>query len=112
MNYGAAVWGYKEFSDPQVLQNRVGRFYLGVNMFTPTAATWIELDWMDPKYCRWLEMVRYKNHLVDMNNNRLPVKVYKWDLSLKLDTWAKEVNQILVYCNMLECAGIDTKCHL
>ena len=89
MSYGAAVCWFDELSDAQNLQNRVGRFYLGVNTFTPPSGTRIEMDWINPKYCRWIEMVRYINCLLNMDDNRLPVKVYKWDLSLKLDTWAE-----------------------
>ena len=46
-NYGSAICGFKESHDAQVLQNRVARYYLGVNKFTPVAATSIELDWLD-----------------------------------------------------------------
>ena len=28
-NYGSAVWGFHEANDPQVLQNRVCRYYFG-----------------------------------------------------------------------------------
>ena len=42
MNYGAAVWGFNEQNDPQVSQNWIQRFYLGVNKYTPTTATRIE----------------------------------------------------------------------
>ncbi len=36
-----------------------------------------------------------------MKPHRLPVIVYKWERSLKLDTWAEEVKQILSYSDML-----------
>ena len=36
MNYAAGVWGYTELNEPQALLNRILRFYLGVNKFTPT----------------------------------------------------------------------------
>ena len=35
LGYGSEVWGYNEQSLPRVLSNRVNRFYLGVNAFTP-----------------------------------------------------------------------------
>ena len=53
MNYAAGVWGFEEFTEPQVLQNCIPRFYLGVSKFTPNAATKIEMDWLDPRYQRW-----------------------------------------------------------
>ena len=47
LGYGAEVWGYGEQSGSQVLSNRVKRFYLGVNSFTPVSATSLEFDWPD-----------------------------------------------------------------
>ena len=112
MNYSSAVWGYKEFHDAQVLKNRVGRFYLGVNKFTPVAATSLELDWLDPKFVRWLEILRYKNRLAKMEPNRLPVKVYKWEESLNIMGWVKDLKHILEYCNMSECSEMTATCDL
>ena len=48
-----------------------------------------------------MDIVRYHNRLMDMKNHRLPVIVYKWDHSLKLDSWASEVIHILTYADML-----------
>ena len=47
MNYASACWGYAEQSESQVLVNRIQRFYLGVNIFTPNAVVHIEFDWLD-----------------------------------------------------------------
>ena len=61
LNYGAGVWGFGDQSDPQVLQNRIACFYLGVHKFTAVAATQLETDWLYVCSLRWLEIVRYKN---------------------------------------------------
>ena len=82
VHYGAAIWGFAEANDPQVLQNRVSRFYLGVHKFTPVAATQIIMDWLDMKYLRWCEIVRYRNRLNEMDSDHLPVKLYKLEKSL------------------------------
>ncbi len=101
MHYGSAVWGYKENNDTRVLQNRIARYYLGVHKFTAVCATQLELDWLSVKYRRWVDIIRYHNRLMDMKAHRLPVIIYKWDRSLKLDSWAKEVVHILTYADML-----------
>ncbi len=87
--------------DTRVLQNRVGRFYLGVHRFTAVCATQLELDWLSVRYKRWIDMVRYHNRLIDMKEHRLPVIVYKWERSLKLESWASEIKHILAYSDML-----------
>ena len=56
-NYSCDIWGFKDSHDNQVLQNGVACYYLGVNKFMPVAAMYIELDWMDPKFIRWIEIV-------------------------------------------------------
>ena len=37
-----------------------------------------------------------------MNHDRLPRIIYEWDASLNTDAWARSVEFILQYCNMLE----------
>ena len=46
-NYAPAVWGYKTFKAPWVLQNRIQRFFLGVYQLAPLPATMTEMDWVD-----------------------------------------------------------------
>ena len=41
------------------------------------------------------------NQLVKMSEDRWPVKVYKWDLSLKQNGWANDVQAILNYSDQL-----------
>ena len=38
IDYGVAIWGYKEFSSINAVQNRACRYFLGVGKYTPTAA--------------------------------------------------------------------------
>ena len=88
--------GYAELNEPQVLLNRILRFYLGVNKFTPNPAVKLEMDIMDIKFFRWVEFVRMKNRICSMDANRLPVKVYKWEESLKIDGWVNRLNQFYI----------------
>ena len=95
INYGSAVWGFDEYSKPQTLQNRLSRFFLGVHRFAPVAATKIEMNWLDTRETRWLEMLRYYNKIVEMNDDRLPKIVYEWDKSLDIKAWSSEVKFIM-----------------
>ncbi len=100
MNYGAAVWGYGDYSDPQVLQNRIMRYFLGCHKFAPTPAVQIEMDWLCTRFQRWVEMVRFRNRLASMPESRLPRVIYNWDKSLKTNAWARSVDMILHYVNL------------
>ena len=101
MNYAAGVWGFGDFNDPQVLQNRIIRYFMGVHKFAPVPALHIEMDWLNTRFQRWLEMIRYRNQLATMNDSKLPRIIYEWDRSLKTDAWASSTDFILEYVNML-----------
>ncbi len=102
LNYGAGVWGFHQMNEPHVLQNRMIRYFLGVHKFAAVPAMQLEMDWLDVRYQHWLEMARLRNRIVSMEEHRLPLIIHKWDVSLKQDTWAKQVHHILQYANMYE----------
>ena len=66
VTYGAAVWGYKDFQAPKVLQNRINRFYLGVHCFAPVATTSIEMNIVNLRQQRWADMLRLHNRIMDI----------------------------------------------
>ena len=47
-----------------------------------------------------------------MSELRIPVKVYKWDKSLRQDCWVSQIKQILQYCDMYECMLKNIPCDL
>ena len=99
-NYVAGVWGYGEFQQPHVLQNRIQHFFLGVHSFAPVCATNLEFHWLDMKFLCWVEVVGYYNRLADMPDSRWPKKVFKWDMSLRTEGWYNQLQQILAYTNI------------
>ena len=56
LSYASAIWGFAEHNDPQILQNRIQRYFLGVHTFAPVSATHLEFNWPETKYKRWTEM--------------------------------------------------------
>ena len=101
-NYASGVWGFKEYQNARVLQNKIGRFYLGTHTFTPLAAVGLELDWLDIRFTRWLEMLRLKNRIVEMKEHRWPKIIWEWDLKTGSDSWASEIKFILHYVGLVE----------
>ena len=53
INYASVVWGFDYFNPPQVLQNRIMRFFLDIHKFAPNAATKIEMDCLGCREKRW-----------------------------------------------------------
>ena len=67
------------------------RFFLGVHKFAPNAAVKIEMDWLETREKRWLNMIRYFNRLNSMESHRLPKIVYNWEQSLNSNTWSSDI---------------------
>ena len=111
INYGAAVWGFGEQSCTQVLINRVKHFYLGINGFAPNAGVSIKFDWLDAKYMRWLEMLRFFKRLITMEDHRWPKIVHRWGASLRTKGWADQISHVLNYLttdsDILNGPGVD-----
>ena len=93
-NYCTGVWGYKSFVAPQVLQNCVNRYYLGVHHYSANASTSMEMDIMSIQYSRWLELLRYFNRLMAMEDDRLPKMVLQWDIVNGSKGWINDVADI------------------
>ena len=53
-DYAAGVWGFKMFQAPQILQNWIQKFFLGVHRFAPVPAMWTEMDWQPMQYVGWI----------------------------------------------------------
>ena len=92
--YGAAVWGFPDYPAPQVLQNRIGRFYLGVHRFMAVATTNIEMDAVKIQFSRWLEMARLYNRIVKMEEWRLPKVVLNWDSMSRKHGWLADMASV------------------
>ncbi len=92
--YGAAVWSFADYPAPQVLQNRMNRFYLGVHRFAAVAVTNIEMDSVKMQLTRWLEMARFYNCVVKMEEWRLPKVVLNWDGMSRKKGWLSDMTTV------------------
>ena len=62
----------------------------------------IEMDWLDTRYLKLVEVIRYHNRVVNMHEqHRWPVKVSKRDRALEHDGWAQDVQNILGYADQV-----------
>ena len=62
-NYGAAVWGWKDYPAPRVLQHKISSFYLGCHKYAPNSAVSIEMDIPEIQTVRWQDILRYSNRV-------------------------------------------------
>ena len=103
LDYSSGVWGYKEFSCSESIQNRAMRFFLGVNRFTPTHAVIGDMGWDSDINRRKLNMLRLWNRLIQLDESRLSKKVFLWDYSICRNNWTADVRKIFYEIGNQEC---------
>ena len=100
-NYGAAVWGFADYPASQVLQNRIGRFYLGVHQFAANAVTRTEMDELTMQYSRWIDMARLFNRIQKMDESHLPKVVLYWDFMSRKNCWVSDLTNVMKKLGMV-----------
>ena len=71
LNYGAEVWGHGKYPKCDLVMNKAMRHFLGVHKFAPTAAVQGDMGWMSIKFHRYIDMLRFWNRMLKMDNTRL-----------------------------------------
>ena len=100
MNYGAEIWGYKNFQCCDNVQLRAMKFFLGVNKFAPNVGVRGELDWLKPIYERWICVCRFWNRLLNMDESKLTYKLFRYDYTLCKKNWCADIKNIFNELNM------------
>ena len=76
LDYHSSVWGYKDYSAIDSVQNRSLRYVLCVHRFAPKLAINGDVGWLPAKERCWYNMIRYWNRFINMDNTRLCKKVF------------------------------------
>ena len=96
MDYGSEVWGFKVFEQCNRIQNRATCFYLDVHNRAPIAALQGDIDWILPKYRRYVNMLRLRNRFLTLDNTRMTKHVFDLEYGLQCsDCWSDNVRSIL-----------------
>jgi len=77
-DYCSAIWGQKDCAKIETVHNKAIKFFLGVHTFASTAAVTGDMGWLPPLVRRKLDLLRYWNRLVQMDNNRLTKEIFEW----------------------------------
>lgn len=105
MMYGAALWGGKEYSKLNTVQNRACKFFLGVVKTASNIGCHGELGWVSVHNKQKIEMVRLWCRLQSMDSSRLTYNIFRWSNSLSLryvKNWEFKVKQLLKEAKMLD----------
>ena len=104
IEYASEVWGFSKAPSIDKIQNRALRYYLGVHRFCPIPAMYGDTGWLECKYGRYVNMLKYWNRLIKMSDNRLAKKVFLYDYECSVNgnrNWCSEIECILDDIHML-----------
>ena len=95
LQYGASIWGVKEFENIERVQLRAIRYFLGVHNKVPIPGLHGDMGWQKLKFRNYICVLRFWNRLINMDDNRLTKKIFKWDYELCNKNWSEDVKHIL-----------------
>ena len=102
LDYSSAVWGFSHFQCLDNVQHRALRYFLGVGRFAPILALHGDTGWLPCRYRRWVNVLRYWNRLVKMDNSRLTKRVFEEDYILGANNWCGEVREIMGHLHLID----------
>ncbi len=112
LHYSAGIWGFKEYKKCDQVLYKAARFYLGVHKFAPIVGMLGDLEWLPTQFNRWLDMLRWWNHVITLENNRWTKKVFLYDYDICKANWCSEVKKIFNKLNMMEYYNNQEICNL
>ena len=91
LDYHSSVWGYRDYSTIDSVQNKILRYFLGVHRFAPKLVINGDVSWLPAKE-RWrYNMLRYWNRLMDVDDCPICIKIFLWDYSICVNNWCAEI---------------------
>ena len=98
-DYSAGVWGLGVYPKLDSVHNRALRCYLGVHKYAPIAALQGEMGFTPPDVRRKIELVRLWNHLISLDSDRLPRKIFDCEYLNKY-SWCADIYSVFNQLNM------------
>ena len=111
INYGSEVCGFIKNNKSDLVQTKAMKYFLGVHHFAANDAVEGDMGWHPNHITRTLNVLRYWNRLVLMNNNRLTKRIFNYYYELnEKGSWCHYVKTTLmsldmgnIYDDQLEC---------
>lgn len=78
IEYGAAIWGAREYLCINAIKNRAMRFFMGVGRYTPNLSLYGDMGWKPCIINQWSCILRTWSRYTKMCNDRINRKVFLW----------------------------------
>ena len=107
IDYGASIWGTRDFACINSVQHKACRFFLGVGKYTPNIASEGELGWPFPQQRTWSGVTKMWCRLMSMENGRLNKRIFTWAKQANVKNWAHRVAVFYSKLNMTDLLDED-----
>ena len=117
MDYCSAVWGHVNTDEPNKIENRAIRVFLGVHDKAPKLGMRGDMGWLDPQIRHRIAGFRLWNRLVLMDDSRLTKMVFNWDRELYRqgsNNWTRDmyrnfemIESTNIFETLAECNLVD-----
>ncbi len=94
LDYASEVWGYKNVTQIDAVQNKAIRIFLRVYKSIPIDAINIDMGWTSSCVRHKTNLFRFWNRLMCMNNKHLPKIIFNLDYSCRGNTWSSNIKNI------------------
>ena len=71
-----------------------------------------DVGWLPSKERRHINIIRYWNRLLDMDNRRLCKQVFQWDYNLCKNNWSSDIKVLMSSLNLTNFFENRTKCNM
>jgi hypothetical protein len=109
MDYCSGVWGFGKFPKCNSIQNRAIRYFMGVHSFSPNPAIQGDMAWVLLRTRIHYNILKLWNHLINLDEHRLPKKVFNWDYEGRR-IWSSTVEQIFETLGLAQIFDDKLKC--
>ncbi|XP_071151601.1 uncharacterized protein [Mytilus edulis] len=108
IDYGSCIWGTRDYSCINAVQNRAIRCFMGVGKYTPNDAIHGDMGWKPPSVKQWSSVFRHWKRCSIMTHDRINFKVFKWSIKKargRIKNWSHRVIEMFKnhnfdnYCN-------------
>ena len=95
INYTAAIWGHREYSCIQQIQNQAMRAFLGVGRVAPICALQGDLGWAPMVVYTKCEVVKLWHRLCSLPSSRISSKIFRWLGNRRRKNWVQSTRHLM-----------------
>jgi hypothetical protein len=113
LDYCSPVWSHTDSTKTETVQNRAMRAFLGVHRHAPLVGLYGDMGWLPSNYRRKIEVFRYWNRLIKLDDQRITKRIFLFDLNSNIkNSWSSYVKSLFSELGLLDVFASKQLCDL